>query len=181
MPAERQKSAKGAIQAKVAASTKNENDTQYNPAAKKCFYAEKNKGAYLNKKPINISSSKTLSKSLLVTGFPYNHDHLYDQSFSIFKNFYDLTQGVRRLGAASLDLCFVAMGRFEGFYEFNLKPWDICAGALIAKEAGATCSDWDNSPLPHSGKRILCSNGYIHNEMVQVLNKDAYKIFYDLK
>ena len=99
----------------------------------------------------------------------------------MFKDFYDKTQGVRRLGVASLDLCFVAMGRFEGFYEFNLKPWDICAGALIAHESGATCSDWDNSPLPYSGKRILCSNGKIHEEMLSILNKDKYKIFYDLK
>ena len=153
----------------------------YNPAADKCFYAEKNKGAYLNKKPINVSSSNTLSDSLLATGFPYAHDNYYDLSFSIFKDFYDKTQGVRRLGVASLDLCFVAMGRFEGFYEFNLKPWDICAGALIAHESGANCSDWDNSPLPHSGKRILCSNGKIHEEMLRILNKDKYKIFYDLK
>ena len=151
----------------------------YNPAADKCFYAEKNKGAYLNKKPINVSSSNTLSKSLLSTGFPYIPGR--DLSFSIFKDFYDKTQGVRRLGVASLDLCFVAMGRFEGFYEFNLKPWDICAGALIAHESGATCSDWDNSPLPYSGKRILCSNGKIHEEMLSILNKDKYKIFYDLK
>ncbi len=153
----------------------------YNPAAKKCFYSERSKGAYLNKNRIKVSSSKTLSESLLVTGFPYTHDNLYDQSFSIFKKFYDKTQGVRRLGAASLDLCFVAMGRFEGFYEFNLKPWDVCAGALIAQEAGATCSDWNNSPLPRSGKRILCTNGKVHSEMVEVLSRDEYEIFYDLK
>ena len=153
----------------------------YNPAVNKCFYAEKNKGAFLNKSKINISSSKALSDSLLATGFPYIHDSFYDLSFSIFKDFYDATQGMRRLGVASLDLCFVAMGRFEGFYEFNLKPWDICAGALIAKEAGATCSDWDNSDLPFSGKRILCSNGKIHKEMMRILNKEQYKIFYDLK
>ena len=153
----------------------------YNPAADKCFFAEKNKGAFLNNKLINCTSSKTLSESLLVTGFPYLHDLKYDLSFKIFKRFYDATRGLRRLGAASLDLCFVAMGRFEGFYEFNLKPWDICAGALIAQEAGATCSDWNNSPLPHSGERILCTNGKIHNEMVRILSSSECKIFYDLK
>ena len=142
---------------------------------------KKNKGAYLNKKRIKASSSNTLSKSLLATGFPYIHDTYYDLSFSIFKDFYDRTQGVRRLGVASLDLCFVAMGRFEGFYEFNLKPWDICAGALIAQEAGATCSDWDNSPLPQSGKRILCTNGNVHNKMVEILSSSEYSLFYDLK
>tara|TARA_Y100001970_G_C14234653_1_gene860995 strand:+ start:717 stop:1532 length:816 start_codon:yes stop_codon:yes gene_type:complete len=155
--------------------------TVYNPAADKLFYAIKNKGAFLNDLPISVTSSNTLSESLLVTGFPYSHDKFYDLSFSIFKDFYDKTQGVRRLGAASLDLCFVAMGRFDGFYEFNLKSWDICAGSLIAQEAGATCSDWDNSSLPRSGKRVLCSNGKIHNEMIKILNKDKYQIFYDLK
>ena len=153
----------------------------YNPAADKLFHAIKNKGAFLNGSPISVTSSDTLSNSLLVTGFPYIHDSFYDLSFSVFKDFYDQTRGVRRLGAASLDLCFVAMGRFDGFYEFRLKPWDICAGALIAHEAGATCSDWDNSPLHHSGKRILCSNGEIHNEMIEVLNQEKYKLFYDLK
>lgn len=152
----------------------------YNPAADKCFYAEKDKGAYLNNKKIEISSSITLSDSLIATGFPYIHDKYYDLSFDIFKDFYDATQGVRRLGAASLDLCFVAMGRYAGFYEFNLKSWDICAGLLIAKEAGATCSDWNNKPVPFSGKRVLCNNGFIHNEMMKILNKNKYKIYYDL-
>ena len=153
----------------------------YNPAANKCFYAEKNRGSYLNNKKIQVSSSNTLSKSLIGTGFPYIHDKYYDLSFSIFKDFYDVTQGVRRLGVASLDLCFVAMGRFEGFYEFNLKPWDICGGALIAKEAGAICSDWNGSPMPQSGKRILCNNKKIHAEMIDILSKNKYKSFYDLK
>ena len=152
----------------------------YNPAADKCFYAEKDKGAYLNNKKIKVSSSITLSDSLIATGFPYIHDKYYDLSFDIFKDFYDATQGVRRLGAASLDLCFVAMGRYAGFYEFNLKSWDICAGLLIAKEAGATCSDWNNKPVSFSGKRILCNNGFIHNEMMKILNKNKYKIYYDL-
>ena len=153
----------------------------YNPAADKCFYAEKNKGAYLNNQKISISSSNTLSQSILATGFPYSHDNFYHQSFLIFKDFYDRTQGLRRLGAASLDLCFVAMGRFEGFYEFNLNPWDICAGALIATEAGAYCTDWNNKPFPRSGARILCSNRKVHKEMIDVLSNSQYKMFYDLK
>ena len=153
----------------------------YNPAAEKLFYAIKNGGSFLNNEKIQVSSSNTLSESVLATGFPYNHDKYYDVSFSIFKDFYDKTQGLRRLGVASLDLCFVAMGRFDGFYEFNLKPWDICAGAIIAREAGANCCDWDNSPLPFSGCRVLCSNSLIHKEMTSVLNQDKYKFFYDLK
>jgi len=150
----------------------------YNPAADKCFYAENNKGAFLNDKLIKHSSSKTLSESLIATGFPYLHDKKYDISFEIFKTLYDKTRGVRRLGSASLDLCFVAMGRFDGYYEFNLKPWDICAGSLIAQEAKAKVTDWNNELVPNSGSRILATNGYIHNEMINILNSEKYKIFF---
>ena len=150
----------------------------YNPAADKCFYAEDKKGAYLNNKTINITSSVTLSDSLIATGFPYLHDDKYELSFEIFKEFYGLTRGIRRLGAASLDLCFVAMGRFDGFYEFELKPWDICAGSLIVKEAGGIVTDWNNNKLCSSGIRILADNGKIHDEMVQVLSSEKYEIFF---
>ncbi len=150
----------------------------YNPAANKCFYAQKNKGAYMDGKKIQCTSSDTLSDSLLVTGFPYLHDLKYDLSFELFKEFYDQTRGLRRLGAASLDLCFVAMGRFDGYYEYNLKPWDICAGSLIAEESGARVTDWDNSKLPHDGSRILATNGLIHSQMVEVLTQEKYKIYF---
>ena len=150
----------------------------YNPAADKCFYAEKNKGSYLNKKKINCSTCTTLTDSLLATGFPYLHDKKYDTSFEIFKRFYDTSRGIRRLGAASLDLCFVAMGRFDGFYEFGLKPWDICAGSLIVKEAGGITSDWNNDNLPCTGIRILATNGYIHHDMVTILSNNKYKLFF---
>ena len=150
----------------------------YNPAADKMFYATINNGSYLNEKPINISSSNTLSNSLIATGFPYLHDDRWDLSFDIFKIIYSKTRGIRRLGSAALDLCFVAMGRFEGFYEFNLKPWDICAGTIIAHEAGAKVTDWNNNKLPFSGKRILATNGKIHKEMISILNSKKYDIFY---
>tara|TARA_B100000686_G_C16591873_1_gene863810 strand:+ start:159 stop:965 length:807 start_codon:yes stop_codon:yes gene_type:complete len=150
----------------------------YNPAAKKCFYADTNKGAYMDGEKLQCTSSNTLSDSLLVTGFPYLHDLKYDISFELFKEFYDQTRGLRRLGAASLDLCFVAMGRFDGYYEYSLKPWDICAGSLIAQEAGAIVTDWDNSKLPHDGSRILATNGLIHSQMVEVLTQEKYKIYY---
>jgi len=150
----------------------------YNPAADKMFYASMNNGAYLNEKSINISSSNTLSDSLIVTGFPYLHDKKWDISFDIFKTIYSKTRGIRRLGAAALDLCFVAMGRFEGFYEFNLKPWDICAGSIIAQEAGAKVTDWNNKELPFLGERILATNGKIHNEMVNILTSKELDIFY---
>ena len=150
----------------------------YNPAANKCFYAEENKGAFLNGKAIKCTSSSTLSDSLLVSGFPYLHDSKYDLSFELFKEFYDKTRGLRRLGAASLDLCFIAMGRFDGYYEYSLKPWDICAGSLIANEAGAKITDWDNSKLPTDGSRILATNTLIHDEMIKILTQNKYKIFF---
>jgi len=150
----------------------------YNPAVDKCFYAEENKGAFLDGEPIKCTSSNTLSDSLLVTGFPYLHDERYDISFEIFKEFYDKTRGIRRLGAASLDLCFVAMGRFDGYYEYELKAWDICAGSLIATEAGAKVTDWDNSKVPHDGSRILATNRLIHNKMVEILTQEKYNIYY---
>jgi len=150
----------------------------YNPAADKCFYAEINKGSYLNNKKIHTSSSTTLSDTLLATGFPYLHDDRYDLSFKLFKEFYDKTRGIRRLGAAALDLCFVAMGRFDGFYEFELNSWDIAAGSLIVKEAGGLVTDWDGKEVPLNGKRILASNKKIHKEMINILTKNKYKIFY---
>ena len=145
----------------------------YNPAVDKLFHAIKNEGAFMNDNKISVSSSNTLSESLIVTGFPYLHDKKWDVSFSIFKDFYSKTQGVRRLGAAALDLCFVAMGRFEVFYEFNLKPWDICAGSIIAEEAGALVTDWDGSKYPESGERIIASNKHVHKEALKILKTNS--------
>lgn len=150
----------------------------HNPAADKCFYAEYGKGAFLNDRKISPSNTDALAESLLATGFPYDHDEKYDTSFKIFKDFYDRTRGLRRLGAAALDLCFVAMGRFDGYYEYGLESWDMCAGALIAEEAGGKVTDWDNSKLPHDGSRILATNALIHQEMVKILTEDKYKLFY---
>ena len=150
----------------------------FNPAADKCFYAEKDKGAFLNNKKISPTSTSKLGDCLLATGFPYLHDDRYNLSFDLFKEFYDRTRGLRRLGAAALDLCFVAMGRFDGFYEFNLHPWDIAAGALIAHEAGALVTDWNGEKMPHDGSRVLCANKSIHGEMIDVLNQKKYSIFY---
>ena len=146
----------------------------YNPAAHKYFWAEKNGGAFLNDKPIHITSISTLSDSLLVTGFPYIHDDRFEKGFDLFKELYGKTQGIRRLGAAALDFCFVAMGRFEGFWEFGLQPWDVCAGAIILQEAGGKVSDWDGSPMPFSGTRVLATNGHIHGEMIDVLREDLF-------
>ena len=146
----------------------------YNPAADRCFWAEKNRKAYLNGDPIHTTSTNTLSDSLLVTGFPYIHDYNWEKCFELFKELYGNTQGIRRLGAAALDFCFVAMGRFDGFWEFGLQPWDVCAGALILEEAGGKVSDWDNSPMPFSGDRVLATNGFIHEELKEILGEELF-------
>ena len=147
----------------------------YNPVYNQCFHATLNGGAFLNNSPLSVSSTNTLSKSLLVTGFPYIHSERWKASFKLFEDFYSSNQGMRRLGAAALDFCFVAMGRFDGFYEFDLQPWDVCAGDLILREAGGETSDWDGAPMPFSGKRILASNGYLHSQMGDILMQKKYR------
>jgi myo-inositol-1(or 4)-monophosphatase len=155
----------------------------YNPVYNQCFHATLNGGAFLNNSLINKSSTNTLSESLLVTGFPYIHDDRWQASFKLFEDFYSRNQGMRRLGAAALDFCFVAMGRFDGFYEFNLQPWDVCAGDLILREAGGQTSDWDGiTQMPLSGNRILASNGYLQSQMSEVLMQKKYiDVFFRLK
>jgi len=109
----------------------------YDPMRDEMFLAELGKGATLNGEPIGVSSTTELQKSLLVTGFPYDAWNTDQDNFANFVKFGKMTQGVRRLGSAALDLCYVAAGRFDGFWELALKPWDVAAGGLICKEAGA--------------------------------------------
>jgi myo-inositol-1(or 4)-monophosphatase len=109
----------------------------YDPMRDELFAAERSKGAFLNGKRIQVSSTTDLGKSLLVTGFPYDTWDTDLDNFKYFERLAKKTQGVRRLGSAALDACYVAAGRFDGFWEFKLKPWDVAAGGLIAREAGA--------------------------------------------
>ncbi len=109
----------------------------YDPMRDEMFLAEKGKGAFLNGKPIHVSDVVELEKSLLVTGFPYDTWNTELDNFKYFERLAKKTQGVRRLGSAALDACYVGAGRFDGFWEFKLKPWDVAAGGLIAREAGA--------------------------------------------
>jgi myo-inositol-1(or 4)-monophosphatase len=115
----------------------------YEPMRDEMFAAERGKGARLNGKLIQASMAEELQKSLLVTGFPYDAWNTRQDNFANFTHFGKLTQGVRRLGSAALDLCYVAAGRFDGFWEMALKPWDVAAGGLIAEEAGARVTNVD--------------------------------------
>ena len=122
------------------------------------FHAVEGEGAYLNGKPIHVSDIQEPSSSLIGTGFPYKDLHLVDSYLALFKTLIDKTHGVRRPGAASYDLCCVAAGRFEGFYEYGLSPWDVAAGVLIIKEAGGEISDWRGGENWLFGQRIIAGN-----------------------
>jgi len=142
----------------------------FDPVRKELFAAEKEKGARLNGELIHISQMALLDRSLVVTGFAYDIRRTSENNLDHFKNFALRTQGVRRLGSAALDLCYVAAGRFDGFWELKLLPWDTAAGFLIADEAGATITDFSNQSYAIYKKEIVASNGKIHNEMIHVLN-----------
>lgn len=143
-----------------------------NPVSGELFTAIREKGARLNGRPIKVSDSHPLSESLLVTGFPYNFKDIFDTVIARFGNCLKASRGVRRLGSAALDLCFVACGRFDGFWEQNLHPWDTAAGTLIATEAGAEATDFSGRPFTVDMPEILATNSRIHKEMIHIL-KDA--------
>ncbi|MFH1284856.1 MAG: inositol monophosphatase family protein [Candidatus Peregrinibacteria bacterium] len=139
----------------------------YAPKLNELFYAEKGKGAYLNKKRIKVSSVKKLSHSLCVTGFPPQHKEI---NFPYFEKMTLASQAARRLGSAALDLCYIAAGRFDIFWEFGLKPWDIAAGSLIVKEAAGHVTDTNSNQLDLFGADILATNRALHNQAIKMLN-----------
>ncbi len=135
-----------------------------------CFYAWENGGAFCNDEKINVSSSADLSQSLIATGFPYELLDKTDAYFEIMKDLLKTSHGLRRLGSAAVDLCYTACGRFDGYFEFNLKDWDVAAGALIVKEAGGAVSDFSGGDNFHSGKEILAA-GAIHPLLLKTIQK----------
>jgi len=143
----------------------------YNPFVNELFWAEKGKGAYLNGKRIRVSKAPSLHSALLVTGFPYDRFKRASVYMKVVQAFLRTTHGIRRLGSAALDMCFVACGRFDGYWEVKLKPWDQAAGYLIAKEAGARCTNFSNAPLNIYKKETLVTNGLIHSAMIRVIRK----------
>ncbi|HKO35343.1 MAG TPA: inositol monophosphatase family protein [Pyrinomonadaceae bacterium] len=140
----------------------------YDPLRDEVFAAERGQGAALNGKRINVSPTPSLASALLCTGFPYDVRER-GQFARHFTNFIMNAQGVRRDGAAALDLAYVAAGRFDGFWEEGLKPWDVAAGILLIEEAGGRVSDYHNRPLDIFTPPILATNGFIHEEMMRVL------------
>ena len=142
----------------------------FNPHSGELFTAEDGQGAYLNNRRLSVSKVALVRDSLLVTGFPYNLERGTAALMARFKNCLLAAQGIRRLGSAALDLCYVACGRMDGFWEENLKPWDTAAGMLIAQAAGGSVTDFDGQPFSIDKKQILATNGRIHSEMLALLN-----------
>lgn len=143
----------------------------YDPNRDELFTAEKGQGSFLNGQKLQVSSVPKLEQSLLATGFAYNVRKTSDNNLDHFKNMLMNAQAVRRDGVAAIDLCYVAAGRFDGFWELNLFPWDVAAGGLILIEAGGKLTRFDGKPFSIYDKEILSSNGVIHDEMVKVLQK----------
>lgn len=140
-----------------------------NPMDGELFSAISGQGAQLNGNAIKVSSTESVNESLLVTGFPYNFSAIEEPIMRRFTVCQNASQGVRRLGSAALDLCYVACGRFDGFWEQNLNPWDTAAGAVIATEAQAVITNFSNKSFTVKQKEILATNGNIHKEMLELL------------
>ena len=140
----------------------------YDPVRDELFSGSRGEGAQLNGKRIAVSQTTDIEKSLLATGFSYQVRKT-GQNLDHFRNFMMVSQAVRRAGSAALDLCYLACGRFDGFWEFDLQPWDTVAASLIVEEAGGKVSDFQGRPYSHYQKEILASNKHLHSAMLQVL------------
>lgn len=143
----------------------------YDPMMDELFTAEKGKGATLNGKKIAVSAIGELGKSLLATGFPYDLRSSADNNLDFFSEFSLRAQAIRRAGSAALDLCYIASGRFDGYWEMKLKPWDVAAGSLIVSESGGKITGFSGGPFSIYGKECLASNSLIHEEMTRILSR----------
>ena len=141
----------------------------YNPNLDELFVAEKGQGATLNGRPIRVSTIDTLEKGLLVTGFTPKIVGSEDDNLDHFCNLMKACQAVRRPGSAAIDFCYTAMGRFDGFWEAHLNPWDMAAGVLIVREAGGIVTAFDGGPFSIYDNNVLATNGCVHQEMVSIL------------
>jgi myo-inositol-1(or 4)-monophosphatase len=140
----------------------------YDPSRRELFTAERGAGAYLNGEALTVSETTEAIDALLVTGFPY---FFKQELVDLFGTFLQHARAVRRLGSAALDLCYVAAGRFDGFWEQHLKPWDVAAGALIVEEAGGRITGMDGSPFDLMAGHVVASNGRVHDAMLTVIRE----------
>ncbi|MCX7857299.1 MAG: inositol monophosphatase [Deltaproteobacteria bacterium] len=142
----------------------------YNPIFEELFYAKKGKGSYFNGDRIRVSKISDLKIALLSTGFPYDLATSKRNNIDNFLRFIFRAQAIRRDGSAALNLSYVAAGRFDGFWEIKLNPWDVAAGTLLVKEAGGLVTDFQGNPIDIYKDEIVASNGLIHAEMIKILN-----------
>jgi myo-inositol-1(or 4)-monophosphatase len=143
----------------------------FDPTRRELFTAERRGGAFLNGRPLRVSDTATLVDAMLVTGFPYDVHDRVEEIVGLFGAFVGEARAVRRLGSAAIDLCYVAAGRMDGFWERDLKPWDVAAGALIVAEAGGRVTQMDGAVFDPRGVQVLASNGRIHDQMLGVIQR----------
>lgn len=143
----------------------------YDPFRQELFRAAIGLGATCNRRPIRVSQTAELEKSLLVTGFAYDRHQTTDNNYAEFCYLTHLTQGVRRSGSAAMDLAYIASGRLDGYWERGLSPWDITAGIVLLREAGGNVTAYDGSPTEINSGRILATNGHIHTSLSQALQQ----------
>ena len=141
----------------------------YNPNLEEVFTVRRGQGAFLNQERIQVSKVSPLGASLLATGFPYDIRTSEQNNLSYFREFALTAQAVRRVGSAALDLCYVGCGRFDGFWELKLNPWDCAAGCLVVQEGGGRVTDFSGQPSSIYGGEFVASNGIIHEEMLAVI------------
>ncbi len=143
----------------------------YDPTREELFTAERSGGAFLNGVPLHVSATATLLDALLVTSFPYDVHSRVDDIVGLFGAFVGQARAVRRLGSAAIDLCYVAAGRMDGFWEQDLKPWDVAAGGLIVAEAGGRVTNWNDGAFSSREPAVLATNGHIHEAMLEVIRE----------
>jgi myo-inositol-1(or 4)-monophosphatase len=143
----------------------------FDPTREELFTAERGQGAHLNGRRLQISRTATLVDAVVVTGFPYDVHQRVDEIVGLFAAFVGKARAVRRLGSAAIDLCYVAAGRMDGFWESDLRPWDIAGGALIVTEAGGRVTNLDGTPYHSRHGHILATNGHLHEPMLEVVRE----------
>jgi len=141
----------------------------YDPVRQELFTAERGQGAWLNGAPLAVSSADTLVDGMLCTGFPYDVHETVDEVVGLFRDFVARARAVRRLGSAALDLCYLAAGRLDGFWEQRLHPWDLSAASLVVEEAGGRVTRFDGTPFDTRAGEIVASNGRLHDAMIAVI------------
>jgi myo-inositol-1(or 4)-monophosphatase len=145
----------------------------FDPTRDELFTATRGGGAFLNERPLRVSDAASLLDAVLVTGFPYDVHRRVEEIMAVFGAFVGRARAVRRLGSAAIDLCYVAAGRMDGFWEGDLKPWDIAAGALLVAEAGGRVTNLDGTPFSSRAGHVLATNGRVHDAMLQVIRDSS--------